>query len=104
MEQLRTKFARVIEAVDDKSFLVAQRASLRASGNGPGHALRQRTNPGMRQEDLITGDGKFAPAKFLMGEQFGQGHAANLICEEPVRKAELKPVGDGGDLIEITQI
>jgi hypothetical protein len=43
----------------------------------------------MGQEDFVTSDGKFIPAKFLMGEQFGQSHAAKLICMGLARKAEI---------------
>ena len=66
--------------------------------------MRQRTNPGVREENFIAGDRELTLAKFLVREQFGQCHAAKLMGKGPARKVELKPVGDGGDLVEITRI
>jgi hypothetical protein len=75
MQQLRSELARVIQAVQDEGFLVAERAALGAFENGGGDALRQRTNPGMREKNFVAGDGEFTLAQFLVREQFGQCHA-----------------------------
>ena len=84
-QQLRPELARVIQAVQNEGFLVAQRAALGAFGNGGGNAPRQRANPGMREEYLIAGDGEFMLAKLLVREQFGQCHAAKVTgkAEKP---------------------
>jgi len=58
--------------VEDESLLVSQRAAAGAFGNGVGHPARQRTNPGMREENFAARDGKFAPAKFFIGQNFRQ--------------------------------
>ena len=96
MQQLRPKFARVIQAVQDEGFLVAQRAALGAFGNGVGDAPRQRANPGVREENFVAGDGEFVLAQFLVREQFGQCHAAKVMGKGTARKAELKPFQDIG--------
>jgi len=74
-QQLRSEPARVIQAVQDEGFLVAERAALGAFGNGGGDAPRQRANPGVREENFVAGDGEFTSAQFLIREQFGQCHA-----------------------------
>ena len=90
MQQLRPELARVVQAVQDEGFLISQRAALGAFGNGFGDAMRQRANPGVREENFVAGDGEFMLAKFLVREQFGQCHAAKVIGKGPARKAELK--------------
>ena len=96
MEQLRPEPACIVQVVDDKCLLVAERAALRTFGNGCRHAMWQWTDPRVGEENFIAGDGEFTPAKFLVGEQFGQCHGAKLIREGPARKAELKSFYDVG--------
>ena len=74
----------------------------RAFGNRVGHAARQRADAGMREENFIARDGEFAPAQFLVGENFGQSHPARLIGAGSVRKAELKSGVERG--IKITRV
>jgi hypothetical protein len=70
-EELRRKLAGMVQPVEHVSFLVAEGSLAGAFGNGVGHAGGQWADAGMGEEDFFAGDGEFAPAKFLLGEQVG---------------------------------
>ncbi len=61
------------------AFLVSPRAAFGAFGNGFGDATRQRADAGVREENFVVGDGELTLAKFLVCEQFGQGHGAKVM-------------------------
>jgi hypothetical protein len=94
MQQSRTELARLIQAVQDEGFLISQHATFGAFGNGFGDAMRQWTNPGVREEYFVVSDRELTLAKLLVREYFGQCHAAKLIWTGQARKAELKPFHD----------
>jgi hypothetical protein len=86
---LRAELARVVNPAHHESLLVAERALLRAFYNRVGHAARQRADAGVREKDFVARDGKFFPAQFLIGENFGQSHASRLNGGGSGRKGEL---------------
>ena len=77
VQQLRAEPARVVQPVHHKSLLVAERALLRAFGNRAGHAARQRADAGVREENFVARDGKFAPAQFLVRQDFSK-----VMCQK----------------------
>ena len=102
VQQPCAELARVVEPVVHEGFLVAERGLPRAIGDGVGHAARQRTNAGMREEDFVACDGEFRAAQFLIRQDFSQRHVARLNGGGSARKAESK-IRQGVDVVEVAR-
>ncbi len=86
VQQLRAELARVVEPVQHEGFLIAERGLPGAIGDGVGHAARQRADAGVREKYFVARDGEFRAAQFLVGQDFGQCHAARLMGKAAARK------------------
>ena len=74
VQQFCADIACVLEAVQNKGFLIAEHAFTSAVVHRLRDATWQRTDGSMRKENFIFGNGKFMLAQFLVRQNLCKGH------------------------------